>query len=80
MKRVLLALVTILLTVSCGTSKKLEMSSLPEPNEVFYLENFDGKGELKWSELYVTQDSVKHRYLYAEDKDKRKILILEISY
>lgn len=71
MKRIL---VLIPLLFSCGTANKL-----PEYDEVYIKQPVDKIENIQWSDLYVTKDSVYHRYLYTE-KDGEKTLLLEISY
>lgn len=54
-------------------------NKLPTCDEVYYQQPISKIENMQWSDLYVTKDSVYHRYLYTE-KDGDKILILEISY
>lgn len=65
---------TLLLLTGCGIETKL-----PEYDEVYIKQPVDKIENTQWSDLYVTKDSVYHRYLYME-KDGEKILLLEVSY
>ena len=73
MKKLLLAM---FLFIGCGVETKL-----PEYDydEVYIMRPIDKIENMQWSELYVTQDSVYHRYLYTVQNGE-KILLLEISY
>lgn len=82
MKRLISLLAGLFLFTACGTTTQIGTASIGKPCEVFYIEKVDAKDldKMKWSELYMTKDSVLHRYLYIENEDSTKTLILEISY
>lgn len=82
MKQLISLLAGLFLFTACGTTTKIDTASIGKPCEVFYIENVNAKDldKMKWSELYMTKDSVLHRYLYIENEDSTKTLILEISY
>ena len=64
----------ILLLTSCGSETLLLKHS-----EIYIQQPVTKIENIQWSDLYVTKDSVYHRYLYTE-KNGEKTLILEISY
>ena len=67
-------LITMFLLVGCSVETKL-----PTYDVVYVQRPVEKIENAQWSDLYVTKDSVYHRYLYTE-KDGEKILLLEISY
>lgn len=71
MKKLILCL---LLLTGCAS-----INTFDHYDEVYYQQPLPKKGEIKWSDLYVTKDSIYHRYLYIE-KDEEKTLVLEITY
>lgn len=71
MKKLILLM---LLLTSCGSEALLLKHS-----EIYIQQPITKIENMQWSDLYVTKDSVYHRYLYTE-KNGDKILILEISY